>query len=206
MEDKKAELFRSAKELFAEKGFKDTNVADITKHAGMSVGSFYNYYPSKEKLFMEIFLAENAALKQKMLAAIDPADGPGEMVRKMLAMNLAGMRADKILGQWYDRDVFSRIERLFREENGIDAVQFLYGDTEQMVRRWQADGKMRSDLSSRMIMAIFAALINIDTHKEEIGLEFFPELVDHMTEYVMRGLTETNTPTGNATERSREND
>lgn len=43
MEDKKMELFNRGKELFSAKGFKDTNVADITKMAGVSVGTFYNY-------------------------------------------------------------------------------------------------------------------------------------------------------------------
>ena len=49
MQDKKAEIYKSAKELFSSKGFKDTNVSDITKQAGMAVGTFYNYYSSKEK-------------------------------------------------------------------------------------------------------------------------------------------------------------
>ena len=50
MLDKKKVLFDCAKELFATRGFKDTNVADITRRAGFSVGTFYNYYSSKDKL------------------------------------------------------------------------------------------------------------------------------------------------------------
>jgi len=41
-----------------------------------------------------------------------------------------------------------------------------------------------------MIMMMFAAIINIDTHKEEIGLEYFPELLNHLTELIMKGLTD----------------
>ena len=51
MKDKKTDIFNCGKELFSSKGFKDTNVSDITKVAGMGVGTFYNYYDSKEKLF-----------------------------------------------------------------------------------------------------------------------------------------------------------
>ncbi|WP_242832622.1 TetR/AcrR family transcriptional regulator [Clostridium saccharoperbutylacetonicum] len=39
-------------------------MSDITKKAGIGVGTFYNYYSSKEKLFMEIFLEENVKLKK----------------------------------------------------------------------------------------------------------------------------------------------
>lgn len=189
MEDKMAELFRCAKELFSAKGFKDTNVADITKMANMSVGSFYSYYPSKEKLFMEIYMAENVELKKQMAAAIDPREDPIEMVKHMLALNIAGIRANPILNQWYNRDVFARIERLYREESGLDTMDFLYGDTLVMVQQWQAEGKMRGDIDARMIMAIFGALINVDTHKDEIGLDYFPQLLDYLAEFVMKGLT-----------------
>ncbi len=70
------------------------------------------------------------------------------------------------------------------------SFDFLYDTFLELVRRWQAEGKMRADIDSRMIMMIFAAIINVDTHKEEIGLEFFPDLIKHLTELVMAGLTD----------------
>ncbi len=189
MDDKRTRLFKAGKELFSTRGFKDTNVAGITARAGVSVGTFYNYYPSKEKLFAEIFLAENAKLKKRMLKSVDLDEAPLELIKKLVAFNLAGMQSNPILRQWYNPDVFARIERLFREENGIGAVGFLYDTFVELVKRWQTEGKMRSDIDPEMIMAIFAAIINVDMHKEEIGLEYFPALMDHLTEYVMRGLT-----------------
>ena len=48
MTDKKAEILKYGKELFCSKGFKGTNVAEITKAAGMATGTFYIYYPSME--------------------------------------------------------------------------------------------------------------------------------------------------------------
>ena len=71
MEDKKTLIYYSAKELFGNKGFKDTNISEITQKAGMAVGTFYKYYPSKEKLFMDIFLEENTKLKKHCLQSLD---------------------------------------------------------------------------------------------------------------------------------------
>ncbi|MDF2939025.1 MAG: transcriptional regulator, partial [Paenibacillaceae bacterium] len=62
MEDKKTRIYNCAKELFSTNGFKDTGISDIAKKAGMAVGTIYNYYPSKEKLFMDIYLEENEKL------------------------------------------------------------------------------------------------------------------------------------------------
>lgn len=190
MEDKKTLIYNCAKELFSIKGFKDTNISEITKKAGMAVGTFYNYYPSKEKLFMDIFMEENAKLKKSCFQALDLNQGPPVIVRQMLRLNAEGTKSNPILKEWYNRSVFEKIEQLFREENGIDAVDFLYDNFLDLVKQWQEQGKMRKDIDSKMIMMIFAAIINVDTHKEEIGLEYFPQLLEHMTELIMKSLTD----------------
>ena len=188
MDDKKEELFRCGKELFAARGFKDTNIADITKMAGVSVGTFYNYYASKEKLFMDIFLEENVKLKRRMMESVDLNGTPIDIVKNMLAMNMAGIKEDPILCQWYNRDVFAKIERLYREENGTQAIDFFYGDTAKAIKMWQDEGKIRRDISSEMILAMFMTIINIDLHKDEIGLQYFPQIQDYLTEFIMKGL------------------
>lgn len=48
------ELMASAMELFVEKGFLETTIADITSHAGYAKGSFYRHWPSKDQLFLQI--------------------------------------------------------------------------------------------------------------------------------------------------------
>ena len=188
--DKKAELFRCGKELFSEKGFKATNVAEITKRAGMATGTFYNYFVSKEKLFMEIFLKENERLKRSILDSLDLDADPMEVMGEMVSRNLQGINADPILKEWYNKEVFNKIEQLYREESGLDHVDFLYDCFIEVVRKWQNDGKMRGDIDAEMIMAIFAALVSIDTHKEEIGLQYFPQVMEYMAHFIMKGLME----------------
>ncbi len=189
MDNKKTQIYDSAKELFSLKGFKDTNVSDITKKAGVAVGTFYNYYSSKEKLFMDIFLDENIKLKKSCLQSIDLNNSPLEVVRQMLGLNVQGMKANPILREWYNRSVFIRIEQIYREENGLESFDFLYDSFYEIILKWQEEGKMRRDIDSKMIMTIFAAIINVDTHKEEIGIQYFPELLDYMSEFIMKGLT-----------------
>lgn len=188
VEDKKILIYNFAKEVFSDKGFKDTNISEITKKAGVAVGTFYNYYPSKEKLFMDIFLEENENLKVRCLKSLDLSQSPLEIIRHMLALNIEGMKENPILKEWYNKSVFEKIEQTYREENGLQTVNFLYDSFLDLVNQWQTQGKMRKDIDSKTIMMIFAAIINVDTHKEEIGLEYFPELLEHMTELIMQSL------------------
>lgn len=189
MQDKKNLIYNCARKLFYSKGFKDTAISDITQNAGISVGTFYNYYSSKEELFMEIFLHENKELKKECFEKLDKSMSPMDTVKKMMELNFQGMKANAILSEWYNKAVFEKIEKTYRQKNGVDAVDFLYGDFLKIVEKWQAQGKMRADIDSRMIMMIFAGVINIDTHKQEIGLEHFPQLIHVMTELIMQSLT-----------------
>ena len=190
MEDKKKRIYECGKEIFSSKGFKDTNISEITQMAGIAVGTFYNYYDSKEKLFMDIFLEENTQLKKETLKKLDLNQSPLDVSKQMMALNLAGMNENPILREWSNRNVSEKIEQLFREERGMDALDFLYDTFLQLVRQWQETGKMRKDIDSKMIMLIFSAIINVEMHKEEIGAEYFPQLIDVMTELIMKGLTD----------------
>jgi AcrR family transcriptional regulator len=189
MIDKKAEILRCGKELFSSKGFKDTNVAEITKLAGIATGTFYLYYSSKEKLFMEIFLEENVKLKRAILEVVNPNGNPLNVIQELMQRNMEGITTNPILKEWYNKDVFAKIEEKYREENGLDHVDFMYHSYVEIVKKWQVDGKLREDIDSEMIMALFGAVIIIDAHKEEIGLRYFPKIQDYLIEFIMNGLT-----------------
>jgi hypothetical protein len=111
------------------------------------------------------------------------------VVRELLEFNLKGMLENPILRQWYDPNSAARIERLFREQDGISVAAALYHRFIDLVTRWQAEGRMRADIDPALIMAMFGAIIRIGHYREEIGREFFPALQDHLTDFVMDGLT-----------------
>lgn len=190
MVDKKLELMRAGRALFEKYGFKRTSVAQITREAGMATGTFYNYFTSKDELFMDIFLEENERLKRSILSEVDLSASPLQVMEQMMRLNMQGMKTHPILSEWYNREVFDRVESVYREKHGVERVSFLYDAFIEIVRRWQDEGKMRKDIDAEMIMAIFSALINIDTHKDEIGVAYFPEVLEHLSLFTMKGLME----------------
>lgn len=185
--DKKDLLYQSAKELFIEQGFKQTKVPQITKKAGVAVGTFYNYYPSKEDLFIQIFLDENAKLKDIVKVDLDMDRSPIEIIRDLIQRNYTGMMDNPILREWYNPDVYVKVERVFREryDQGMPAHK---ASTLEIIKRWQTEGKIRTDMDREMIYGIIYSIINVDMHKEEIGVEYFPEIMDHLFEFIMTGL------------------
>lgn len=191
MEDKKIDIFNFGKDLFSSKGFKNTNVSDITKKAGIAVGTFYNYYPSKEKLFMEIYLKENEKLKNSIMKSIDLDGDPVKMVKEAIKLNLNGMNSNPILKEWYNRDLFSKLEKEFYQEGGIgDIYKLINSSTAELIKKWKVEKKIRDDLDDEFILGLFNSVPYIEIHKEEIGIEHFPKVIDYLVEFIMKGLTD----------------
>lgn len=76
-----AVILRSALRLFVEQGYHGTSMRQIAQKAGISLGNIYNYFPSKDELFLGVFL-ENHPYRD-VLPALEAAQGSSveELVR-----------------------------------------------------------------------------------------------------------------------------
>ncbi len=54
MDDKRQRIIKAAAEVFRRKGVEKTKIADITRDAGVALGTFYLYFPSKYSVMPEI--------------------------------------------------------------------------------------------------------------------------------------------------------
>ena len=66
MSDKRTQIIEASIDLFATNGFWNTPTSKITKHAGVSTGTLFNYFDSKDALIDEVYLQ----LKQEQTAHI----------------------------------------------------------------------------------------------------------------------------------------
>jgi AcrR family transcriptional regulator len=115
-------LFRAALNLFAENGFADTTVEDITNAADVGKGTFFNYFPSKDHIllaFAEMQLGKLESIIESARNTAEPVphffrtlavrmtEEPGRnpsIVRALLLANLSstpvreGMRINQARG------------------------------------------------------------------------------------------------------------
>jgi AcrR family transcriptional regulator len=67
-------ILRTAQRLFAEKGFENTAVEDITQQINIAQSTFFNYFPRKEDIIPEMFRKKLPALKRQWTAILDSRD------------------------------------------------------------------------------------------------------------------------------------
>src|SRR5690348_5605782 len=64
--DIRERLFQAALQLFAEKGFAETTVEDITNAADVGKGTFFNYFPSKDHILLAFSDMQLGKLEQSV--------------------------------------------------------------------------------------------------------------------------------------------
>ncbi|WP_257147597.1 TetR/AcrR family transcriptional regulator [Bacillus sp. es.036] len=77
MNDRKQHVIKMAHQLFIERGFQSTSIQDILEYSGISKGTFYNYFSSKNELLIALFKALYESMERKrdeLLIGQDPSD------------------------------------------------------------------------------------------------------------------------------------
>ncbi|MCP4133548.1 MAG: TetR/AcrR family transcriptional regulator [bacterium] len=69
-EDKQETILKAATTEFAKKGFNAANINIIAENAGISIGSMYNYFASKEDLFLTV-IERGYNLLEKAISDVD---------------------------------------------------------------------------------------------------------------------------------------
>jgi AcrR family transcriptional regulator len=81
-------LYRAALGIFAERGYLETTVEDITEAADVGKGTFFNYFRTKEHVLAR-YGEERLATIDRAVQKARASDGPVLDVFKELAVNLA---------------------------------------------------------------------------------------------------------------------
>lgn len=189
-QDKQQTLFTAARELFLKQGFKKTNISAITKQANVAVGTFYKYYSSKEQIFNQVYQAENEQAKRMIVSQIDDNQPPKQMIQQFLKAIIAMSEDNLILAEWYQNTEVSQILSNYNQEVDVWKNSFIYSVLIDNIKRWQAAGQFRKDIDLDTILALFNALVVVDIHKEELGSQHYPQVLELLADMIVDGLSE----------------
>ncbi|WP_328601754.1 TetR/AcrR family transcriptional regulator [Nocardia terrae] len=181
-------LKAAARRLFAERGYLNTKITDITAAAGRAAGSFYNHFASKEELLQALLkdLADESDTSSE-----DPAHSADftdpESVRFHVASYWAFARKNwpvlrAVQQAALVNDDFARIAARFGTEQRDEVADHLDGFAPAGLR---LPGP--ADASLAMMFLSASGLLQA---VEEGGLTLTDaEAVDALTRFVYRGLT-----------------
>jgi AcrR family transcriptional regulator len=190
------ELLDAALALFVEKGFAATRSEEVATRAGVSKGTLYLYYPSKEELFKAVVRNNVSSLIAEGAQIAGQFEGP---TPELLAL---------LLRTWWERfgsqpasgickimiaEVrnFPEIAQFYVDEVIIPAHRLLGGAIERGIKR----GEFRKLPVDEVVHALVAPLIFMSLHAHSFGCcpvrghEFSPDKVlTTQIDMVLKGL------------------
>jgi AcrR family transcriptional regulator len=110
-QDTRSALLQSARQIFADVGYSEANVAEVVSRAGSSVGSMYHHFGGKADLFLALHDGYQARQEARADEAVREILAAGE--RNPVRVFAAGARAF-MHGAWEERD----LARLFLAGDG----------------------------------------------------------------------------------------
>ena len=69
--EKRTKILEAAFILFSEKGFENTNTAEISQHAGVATGTLYSYFQDKVDIYKTVFESYLKKEVSKMLSELE---------------------------------------------------------------------------------------------------------------------------------------
>jgi len=114
----RASLLAAAREVFAEAGFAEANIADVVSRAGASVGSLYHHFGGKADLYLALFEDYQTRQEERAAAAVRGARGNGE--RDPFELFLVGAGA-YLRGCWDERE----LARMFLDGGGPPGFELI---------------------------------------------------------------------------------
>lgn len=133
-------IYKAAMELMNKKGFGNTTIAEISKKAKVSVGTFYLYYRSKEDIFLELYHKADAYFKNEV------------------ADQLADKKAlDRIIiffayyGRYNHAQGLDAISQLYNTKNRLFIAKgrYMHVLLEKIIEEGQDGGELNTDMTPK---------------------------------------------------------
>jgi TetR/AcrR family transcriptional regulator, fatty acid metabolism regulator protein len=162
--DKRDVILKAATEVFARRGYFQSQVADVARAAGVAAGTVYLYFRSKDDLLVSIFERTMKETLAEGQATIAEVSDPRERLRRIARLHLERMGRDRdlavvfqvelrqstkfmerfsstylrdYLGIMRDTIADGQAARIFREGfNPTIAAKALFGALDEMATNW----------------------------------------------------------------------
>lgn len=184
-----SKLLEKGKEFLTIYGVKKTSVEDLTRAAGISKGSFYVFYKTKEELFFEVLEELEKEIKGRLMQDIfKPGLPPKESfktVLKRLILSIDQNPAFKIFNS-------EELEYMMRKLPPELVQQHVNKDDDTVTELYKSFNKagVFIDQDPKVVSGILRALALTVFHKKDIGDDVYPEVIsvyiDLIADYLVK--------------------
>jgi TetR/AcrR family transcriptional regulator, fatty acid metabolism regulator protein len=151
--DKREAILRAATQVFAQRGFFQSQVADVARAAGVAAGTVYLYFRSKDDLLVSLFeRTMREAIAEGRTALADLAD-PRERLAQIARLHLARLGRDRDLAVVFQVEL--RQSTKFMERFSSTYLRDYLGLIRETIAEGQRARHFREDLNPTIAAKVF---------------------------------------------------
>jgi AcrR family transcriptional regulator len=159
--DKKSRLYRVALALFAEYGHDGLSIDHYCQEAGISKGSFFQYFPSKSHLleFVVLIFDDYVELLSEEIRQHDP----GGTARQRLLYLYQALVVNSRLHQTEQRFYLFLTHAVHHSQvalEGLDIERHLHAYVQEIIQQGETSGEIRRDFDIQLTGYIVSAIIS----------------------------------------------
>lgn len=167
--DRGRRMLEAATSLFKEMGYDAARIEDMAQIAGVSVGTFYNYFENKGDLLLATVTMEvEEVLSSGESIVRDPPDD-------------VGLALDRLIGQYYDHSLVWLSKEMWRTAM---ALSILKPETTFSRRYTELDGRLSAQISALFDTLRRRGRIRADIDVTAVGEMVFNNLNMMFIEFV----------------------
>jgi len=146
--ERREQILAAARRCFAEHGYEGATVARLEEATGLSRGAIFNYFPSKEELFVELAVQDSARMSELWVN-----EGLEAVVREVMDIDPAWLAVylELIRRVRTDADFRGRIEARQKEVAPVNRAK---------VEQGQRSGEFRNDVEAKEIGSFVNLVLN----------------------------------------------
>jgi TetR/AcrR family transcriptional regulator, transcriptional repressor of aconitase len=146
--ERREQILAGARRAFAEHGYEGATVARLEEAVGLSRGAIFNYFPSKEELFIELAVRDNLRISELWVN-----EGLESVIREISELDPAwlGVHFELIRRVRTDPDFRARIEARHQEIVPVNRAR---------LEEAQRDGELRDDLEPKELGSFVNLILN----------------------------------------------
>ena len=145
---RREQILEGARRCFAEHGYEGATVAKLEREIGLSRGAIFNYFPSKEDLFIELAVRDSARMSEVWIN-----EGLDAVVREVVELDPAWLSVYLELFRRARTDPYFKTRFEARHED-LAAVN------RARIEEAQRNGELRDDLSAKEIGTFVTLVLN----------------------------------------------
>lgn len=183
-------ILQVAHDIFLKKGYKETNISEIATKAKIAAGTFYNYFDSKESLFLEVYVQENERVRNDLISNLNLNDlSVDQLLEKIFEYTINKVTRNKILAEWNNHQISSVLHQYYASDVGKQNNTFHIFLTKTL-RNILKEKKFDDDNIDEL-MRVYDLIYYLDMNITSSDFEDYEKTLKLLVKYFCKGVLTT---------------